>query len=288
MELSQEKLRNQRLPYLIAEIGINHNGDLEIAKKLIQVAKAAGFDAVKFQKRTIDLVYSKEELAQARESVFGVTNGDLKRGLEFQFEEYQEIDSFCKELQIDWSASPWDLKSVEFLEHFELPFYKVASASLTDSSILSAIRETTRPVILSTGMSTMSQITQAVSLLDKEKLFLMHTVSTYPAKSHELNLSVISLLREIFEVPVGYSGHEVGILPSVIAFSKFGAQLIERHITLDRAMWGSDQAASLEPQGCFRLTQYLREASDVDGEKVKKVLDSEIPVMKKLRKIIDF
>jgi len=288
MELSQERLRNQRLPYLIAEIGINHNGDLEIAKQLIQVAKAAGFDAVKFQKRTIDLVYSKEELAQARESVFGVTNGDLKRGLEFQFEEYQEIDRFCKELQIDWSASPWDLKSIEFLEQFKLPFYKIASASLTDSSILYAIRETSRPVILSTGMSTMSQITQAVSLLDKEKLFLMHTVSTYPAKSHELNLSIISLLREIFEVPVGYSGHEVGILPSVIAFSKFGAQLIERHITLDRAMWGSDQAASLEPQGCFRLTQYLREAADVDGEKVKKVLDSEIPVMKKLRKITDF
>jgi N-acetylneuraminate synthase len=287
-KLTHTEIKNRKTPYLIAEIGINHNGDLNIAKRLIDVAKTAGFDAVKFQKRTIEMVYSAEELAAERDSVFGKTNGDLKRGLEFGRSEYEQIDRYCRNLEIAWSASPWDIKSIEFLEEFDLPFYKVASASLTDSVLLETLRKTNRPIILSTGMSTLKQVTSAVSLLDKDTLFLMHTNSTYPAKSEELNLSVITLLREKFNVPVGYSGHESGVLPSVIAYSKFGADLIERHITLDRAMWGSDQAASLEPQGVSRLVQYLKEASVVDGVPKKELLESEIPVMKKLRKVSDY
>lgn len=278
----------RELPFLIAEIGINHNGDVEIAKQLILEAKQAGFDAVKFQKRTVDIVYSQKELDVARDSVFGTTNRDLKYGLEFDRREYQEIDAFCKELEIPWSASPWDVESLDFLLEFNVPFIKIASASLTNSALLRAAANTKLPTILSTGMSSLEQIERAIGFFDRENICLLHTVSTYPASNSELNLSVIDTLRECFRLHVGYSGHEVGVLPSVIAYARYGAVIIERHITLNRAMWGSDQAASLEPQGMVRLVQYIQEAKESFGSAEKRILESEIPVMQKLRKVRDF
>ena len=274
--------------YLIAEIGINHNGSIETAKELMKVAKDAGFNAVKFQKRTVNVVYSAEELSKPRESVFGSTNGDLKYGLEFGKSDYLEIKRFARELNIDWFASPWDLESVDFLEDLNVVAHKVASASLTDKKLLLKLKETEKPIILSTGMSSMSQISSAVKILGAKNLILMHTVSTYPAKNHDLNLSTINTLRDEFGLLVGYSGHEVGVLPSVIAVSKYKACVLERHITLDRSMWGSDQSASLEPNGMNRLVQYISEAKEVEGDGVKRVLDLEIPIQEKLRRVTDF
>ena len=234
--------------FIIAEIGINHNGDIDLAKRLISVAVAAGCDAVKFQKRTVEVVYTAEELAKPRENPFGPTNGDLKYGLEFEQEEYEEIDAFCKSVKMSWFASPWDEGSVDFLEQFAVPVYKIASASLTDDNLLRHIRKTGKPVILSTGMSTYAEIDHAVEVLGKEDLILMHATSTYPANYDELNLRAIPTMAERYGVPVGYSGHETGIPTSVCA-AALGACCVERHITMDRASWGSDQAASLEPNG---------------------------------------
>jgi len=272
--------------YMIAEIGINHNGDIEIARKLIDKAVEFGFDAVKFQKRTIEVVYSHEDLARPRDSPFGTTNGDLKRGLEFGLAEYQEIDRYCMEKGIQWFCSPWDEKSVDFLEMFNPVCYKVASACLTDSGLLWHIKATGRPVILSTGMSTLEEVDGAVKVLDGVELLLMHTTSTYPSKDDELNLSVIKTLRNRYEMPIGYSGHEVGLMPSVMAVTGFGACAVERHITLDRAMWGSDHAASLEPRGMELLTKYTRTWETVKGDGVKRVLESEVPIRQKLRRIV--
>jgi N-acetylneuraminate synthase len=271
--------------YLIAEIGINHNGDVGIAKKLIDKAVQYGFDAVKFQKRTVEIVYSAEELARERESPFGATNGDLKRGLEFGLAEYQEIDRYCREKNIQWFCSPWDEKSVDFLEQFTPVAYKIASASLTDDGLLSHIKATKRPILLSTGMSTLDEIDHAVSVLDGAELLVMHTTSTYPSKDHELNLSVIATLRQRYGLPIGYSGHEVGVLPSVFAVAAFAACAVERHITLDRSMWGSDQAASLEPRGMELLARYIKMWPECRGDGVKRVLDAEIPIKQKLRRI---
>jgi N-acetylneuraminate synthase len=270
--------------YLIAEIGINHNGNMDIAKSLITVAKNAGWNAVKFQKRTIDIVYTAEELAKPRENPFGPTNGDLKRGLEFGFEQYQKIDEFCREMEIPWLASPWDEPSVDFLEKFPVPCYKIASASLTDDSLLRRVRATGKPILLSTGMSTYPEVDHAVDVLGKENLILIHTCSCYPSHYNELNLRVIPELRKRYGVLVGYSGHETGI-PSSVAAAALGACVVERHITLDRSMWGSDQAASLEPSGITRLARdiHLVEASMGDG--VKRVEEREIAVMKKLRRV---
>jgi len=279
---------NAESTYLIAEIGINHNGSIDTAKELIKVASEAGFNAVKFQKRTVNVVYSVEELAKPRESIFGKTNGDLKRGLEFGKSEYIEIDRYARELGIDWFASPWDLESIDFLEDFKVVAHKVASASLTDKSLLLKLKATGKPIILSTGMSNIGQISSAVKILGTENLILMHTVSTYPAKNHDLNLSVIDTLRKEFGLLVGYSGHEVGVLPSVVAVSKYNACVLERHITLDRSMWGSDQSASLEPNGMNRLVQYIREAKEVEGDGTKRVLDQEIAIQEKLRRVTDF
>src|SRR6202051_394379 len=238
--------------YVIAEIGINHNGDIDIAKKLINVALGAGCDAVKFQKRTIDVVYSAEELAKPRESPFGSTNGDLKRGLEFEQEEFQEIDRYCREVKIDWFASCWDEASVDFIAQFDVPCFKVASASLTDDNLLRHTRAIGKPILLSTGMSTLEEIDHAIEILGKKDLVLMQACSTYPAYYEELNLRVIDTLIDRYGVPVGYSGHETG-LPSTVAARVMGACMVERHITLDRSMWGSDHAASLEPNGMTRL-----------------------------------
>lgn len=270
--------------YVIGEIGINHNGDIQIAKKLIDMASAAGCDAVKFQKRTVEVVYSPEELARPRESPFGETNGQLKYGLEFGKEQYDEIDLYCKENDIAWFASPWDEKSVDFIDQYNVPCHKIASASLTDDGLLSHIHSKGRPVILSTGMSTLEQIDHAVDILGKANLVLMHTCSTYPAYYEELNLRLIPVLKQRYGIPVGYSGHETG-LPSSIAAVALGACVVERHITLDRSMWGSDHAASLEPNGITRLVRDIRLIENSMGDGVKSVSDREAQVMKKLRRV---
>ena len=271
--------------FIMAEIGINHNGDLDIARQLIDVAAAIDCDAVKFQKRTIDVVYTPEELARPRESPFGTTNRELKEGLEFGFDEYKEIDRYCKDRGITWFASCWDEGSVDFIEQFAPPCCKIASASLTDDPLLRHVRQTGRPIILSTGMSTMAQIRHAVEVLGEDDLILMHCTSTYPSKPHELNLRVIQSLQAEFSCPVGYSGHEVG-LQTTLAAVVLGACAIERHITLDRAMmWGSDQAASVEPHGFARLVRDIRVIETALGDGVKRVYESELPIMAKLRRV---
>ena len=275
--------------YMIAEIGINHNGDLEIAKKLIDEAVKAGFDAVKFQKRTVKIVFTPEELARPRDSVFGNTNGDLKFGLEFDRSDFIEIDKHCKKSGIDWFASPWDNESLEFLQVFDVVAHKVASACLTDKELLKGMKATGKPVFLSTGMSNLDQIKTAVGLLDPENTILMHAVSVYPAKQEQLHLSWIADLKKNFpNYPIGYSGHEAGVMPSVIAVAKYGAVCVERHITLDRAMWGSDQSASLEPEGMERVVKYIRSIPIVSGGGNKQVLSEEVPILEKLRRVKDF
>lgn len=270
--------------YVIAEIGINHNGDLEIAKRLIDVAVTAGCDAVKFQKRTVDVVYTPEELATPRDNPFGPTNGDLKRGLEFGVNEYRAIDDYCKERNLDWFVSCWDEGSVDFIEQFSPPCYKIASASLTDDNLLRHTRKTGKPIILSTGMSSVNEIAHAVEVLGKKDLVILHATSTYPAQYDELNLAVIQWLVKEYGVPVGYSGHETG-LASTVAAVALGASVVERHITLDRSMWGSDQAASLEPTGLTKLVRDIRLVESAIGDGKKVVYEREIPVMKKLRRV---
>lgn len=270
--------------YVVAEIGINHNGDLSLAKKLIDAAVAAGCNAVKFQKRTVDTVYTKAELDRPRESPFGTTNGELKRALEFGAIQFGEIDAHCKSKGIVWFASPWDEASVDFLERFGVPCHKIASASLTDDKLLKHIRATRKPIILSTGMSTMDQIDHAVDVLGRNELILLHATSTYPAMYEELNLKVIPALFKRYGLPVGYSGHETGIASSVAAVA-LGAVMVERHLTLDRAMWGSDQAASLEPNGMNRLVRDIRLVETAFGDGQKRLLERERPIMEKLRRV---
>lgn len=272
--------------YIIAEIGINHNGDLAVAKKLVDAAIDSGCNAVKFQKRTIGVVYSAEELAKPRENPFGSTNGDLKRGLEFNYEQYMEIDKYCKEKGIDWLASCWDEASVDFIAQFDPPCFKVASASLTDDKLLKHHRAFGKPIILSTGMSDMKLIEHAVEVLGEKELIILHCTSTYPSKPDEINLRGIQALKEKFSgIPVGYSGHEVG-LSTTVAAVVLGACLIERHITLDRAMWGSDQAASVEPQGFKRLVRDIRTIEQALGDGTIKIYDSEVPIINKLRRVV--
>jgi N-acetylneuraminate synthase len=269
--------------YVVAEIGINHNGSLETAKKLIDIAVKCGANAVKFQKRTVEVVYTPEELVRPRKNVFGSTNGDLKRGLEFGLEQYTEIDKYCKEKGIHWMASCWDEESVDFIEQFNPPAYKIASASLTDDDLLRHHRKYGRPIILSTGMSSMEEIEHAVEVLGLDNLIICHSTSTYPAKLEELNLKMVQTLLDKFPVPIGYSGHEVALAPSFAA-GVLGAQLIERHLTIDRSMWGSDQAASMEPRAFESLINYLRSLEVTLGDGVKKVYSSEIPIREKLRR----
>lgn len=273
--------------FLIAEIGINANGDVNLAKKMIDHASQYGFDAVKFQKRTIDIVYSAEELARPRDTPFGKTNGDLKRGLEFGLDEYAAIDRYCKKKNILWFASPWDEPSVDFLEQFDVPCYKVASALLTDHSLLKKIRDTNKPVILSTGMSTLEEIDEAVEILGWDDLVILHCNSTYPSPLGDINLAVIDTLREKYdcEIPIGYSGHEPNVTPSVMAVAGFGAAVVERHITLDRSMFGTDQPASLAPEGMRALVTRIRMWPVVKGNEEKVVHPSEIPIKKKLRRV---
>jgi N-acetylneuraminate synthase len=271
--------------FVVAEIGINHNGDIDTAKKLIDVAKIAGCNAVKFQKRTVDVVYKPEELAVPRESPFGKTNGDLKHGLEFGQEEYEEIDHYCRDGKMIWFASCWDEQALDFIDQFNTPCYKIASASLTDDELLRYTRQKAkeRPIILSTGMSTIDQIDHAVDVLGKDNLIILHACSTYPAYYEELNLKVIPKLREKYGVPIGYSGHETGLASSVAA-ACIGACFVERHITLDRSLWGTDHAASLEPSGIMRLMRDVRLVENSMGDGEKRVIEREFPIIKKLRR----
>ncbi len=270
--------------YIIAEIGINHNGDLDLAKRLIAVAAAAGCNAVKFQKRTVDIVYTPEELAKPRESPFGTTNGQLKRALEFSVDDYHEIDEYCKGVNMPWLVSCWDEQSLDLMKPFDLPSYKIASALLTDDALLRKTRAMGKPVILSTGMSTLAEVDHAVNVLGTEDLILLHSCSAYPAHYEELNLRVIPKMRERYGVPIGYSGHETGI-PSSVAAVVLGACCVERHITLDRAMWGTDHAASLEPNGITRLVRDIRLVETSLGDGIKRVYESEIPILNKLRRV---
>jgi N-acetylneuraminate synthase len=271
--------------YLIAEIGINHNGDIEIAKAMIDAAVHAGVDAIKFQKRTPEVCTPPEQQKQMRDTPWGyITYLDYRYKVEFGQEEYREIDRYCKLQGVDWMVSVWDEPSVDFMEQFDTPAYKIPSASLTDHGLLKYVRQTGRPVILSTGMSTMDQIKRSVDILGTDDLAITHCTSTYPCEPEELNLNTIQTLRETFpNVPIGYSGHEVGLVPSAIAVA-LGACMVERHLTLDRAMWGSDQAASVEPLGFEKLVKYIRVTEESLGDGVKRVFDSELSSLKKLRR----
>lgn len=271
--------------YIVGEIGINHNGDLDVAKSLMLAAKEAGIDAVKFQKRTPEICVPLEQQGQMRDTPWGyISYLDYRYKVEFDEAAYVEIDRYAKELGLDWFASSWDIPSLEFMEKFNPVTHKIASALLTDKELLRAHRATGKPIILSTGMSTMEQIREAVEILGEDNLVLCHTTSSYPCPPEELNLHMIQTLRDTFSCPIGYSGHEVGLVPSVVA-SALGASLVERHITLDRAMWGSDQSASVEPQGISTLVKYIRVIEKSLGDGVKKVYDSEQSSLKKLRRI---
>jgi N-acetylneuraminate synthase len=285
------KLGNHRVgdghpAYIIAEVGINHNGDIEIAKKIIDAAVHAGADAVKFQKRTPEISTPPDQQTQMRETPWGyITYLHYRYKVEFNEEQYREIDRYCKEKKIDWMVSVWDEPSVDFMEKFETPAYKIPSASLTDYNLLKYVRKTRKPVIISTGMSTMEQIHRGVDVIGNENLIIMHCTSTYPCEPAELNLNMIGTLRKEFpNNPIGYSGHEVGLVPSAVAVA-LGASSLERHITLDRAMWGSDQAASVEPWGFETLVKYIRVTEASLGDGVKKVYESEKGSMKKLRRV---
>jgi N-acetylneuraminate synthase len=289
--MSREILLGDRLvgdsqpTYIVAEIGINHNGDLGIAKHLIDAAVHAGVDAVKFQKRTPELCVPPEQRSQLRETPWGlITYMEYRDKVEFGIDEYKEIHQYCTAKGINWFASVWDNPSVDFMENFQPLCYKVPSASLTDHNLLRHLRQTGRPIILSTGMSTMNQIHQSVDILGTQNLIITHATSTYPCQPEELNLRMIETLRTEFPCPIGYSGHEVGLVPSAIAVA-LGACMVERHITLDRAMWGSDQAASVEPGGFERLVKYIRVTEQAMGDGIKRVYESELPSLRKLRRV---
>jgi N-acetylneuraminate synthase len=274
--------------YIVAEIGINHNGDIQVAKQMIDAAVHAGADAVKFQKRTPEASTPPEQQKQMRDTPWGyITYLEYRHRVEFDLSDYQEIDRHCRTKGIVWFVSVWDEPSVDFIEQFDTPVYKIPSASLTDHALLRYIRKTGKPVILSTGMSTLEQIQAAVQVVGREDLIITHATSTYPCEPEELNLRMIETLRKEFPgIPVGYSGHEVGLVPSAVAVA-LGACLVERHLTLDRALWGSDQAASVEPGGFERLVKYLRVTEAALGDGVKKVYESEQSSLKKLRRVKD-
>ena len=272
--------------YVIGEIGINHNGDLRTALALIEVARAAGMDAVKFQKRTPEVCTPRDQWEIERDTPWGrMTYLEYRHRVEFSAEDYRQIDEYCHEIGIDWFASPWDVESVDFLGGYNQPAYKVASACLTDDVLLRAMRATDKTVILSTGMSTPDQIRHAVEVLGSRNIILCHATSTYPAPPEQLNLRMIeTLAAEYPNVPVGYSGHEVGLQTTLCAVA-LGAVLVERHITLDRAMWGSDQSASVEPEGMRRLVRDIRVLEASLGDGVKQIYPGELSAMKKLRRV---
>ena len=272
--------------YIIAEIGINHNGDIEIAKQLMDVAVETGCDAVKFQKRTPEICVPEEQKSIPRETPWGsMTYFEYKKRIEFEQSEFEQIDAYAKKIGIDWFASPWDVPSVDFLESFNVPCQKIASACLTDSELLSAVNKTKTTTILSTGMSSMPEIDKAVDLLNNVPLAIAQATSTYPAEASELNLRAIQTFAEKYKVPVGYSGHERGLQVTIAAVA-LGAVFVERHITLDRSMWGTDHSASLEPEGLKKLVRDIRIIELALGDGKKKVYDSEIPIRAKLRRVL--
>ena len=284
LTVGSTEIGKNRPVYIIAEIGINHNGDIAIAKQLMDVAAQSGCNAVKFQKRTPAICVPEEQKLQMRETPWGtMTYLDYKERTEFGQSEYEQIDAYAKKLNIHWFASPWDLPSVDFLLGFNPVCIKVASASLTDTALLSKIAATKVPLILSTGMSTMDEIESAVALISNTQFGLAHATSTYPCQPTELNLRMIQTLDSKFKVPVGYSGHETGLATTVAAVA-MGATFIERHITLDRSMWGTDHSASVEPTGLDRLVRDIRNTEAALGNGVKCVFDSELPVKARLRR----
>lgn len=272
------------MTYIIAEIGINHNGDLSLAKKLIEIAKDCGVDAVKFQKRSIDNVYTQEYLDSHRDSPWGTTQRDQKKGLEFTLQNYREIDAFCKEMVIDWFASSWDIDSQKQMREFNFKYNKIASAMATNHDFVAEVASENVHTFISTGMMDIEMIDKTVTIFREHncEFTLLHTVSTYPSKEEDLNLLCLNTLREKYKCPVGYSGHEVSVSPSIMA-TVLGATVIERHLTLDRAMYGSDQSASLEPRGLKELVSQIKKVPICLGNPEKKIQKDEYPVAEKLR-----
>ena len=277
-------------PYLIAEIGINHNGDIDIAKELIKNAKYCKFDSVKFQKRTIDIVYDKNTLDTPRESPWGTTTREQKLGLEFEKNQYDEINRYCKEIEIDWFASAWDIKSLEFLDNYNLKYHKIASAMIVDLKFVEQVALRKKHTFISTGMSTKANIDDAVRIFKKNNCSfeLMHCVSTYPMKPEDANLITINQLKKEYGCNVGYSGHENGVVTSLAALM-LGISSLERHITLDRTMYGSDQSASLEFSGMKDLTSSIdKMLLSIGTPSLGKIIDDEIKIAKKLRSHIKY
>ncbi len=272
--------------FVIAEIGINHNGSVEIAKKMIEGAKATGCDAVKFQKRTPEVCVPKEQWNIERDTPWGRMNYiDYRNKVEFSKDDYAEIDKYCKELEIIWFVSCWDEEAVDFIEDFDPSLYKTSSASLTDIDLLLRLKKLDKPVMISTGMSTIEEIENAIENIGLEKLLIAHSTSSYPCKYEELNVRMITTLRNKYPgTPIGYSGHETGLAPTWAAVA-LGANFVERHITLDRAMWGTDQAASVEIEGFHRLVRNIRDIELALGDGIKKVYDSELSSREKLRRV---
>lgn len=283
VELEGRRIGDGCPNYVIAEIGINHNGSLEVAKKLIDAAKASGCDAVKFQKRTPEKCVPAEMRDKMRETPWGyISYLDYRYKVEFGLEDFRQIDNYCRAQKIQWFVSCWDPDSVAFMQQFRTPCIKIPSASLTDRELLESVRDARQPVMLSTGMSSMEQIGAAVALLGTKNLLLAHATSTYPCPKEELNLRMVTTLREMYDCPIGYSGHEIGLATTLAAVA-LGACFVERHITLDRAMWGSDQAASIEPGGFRRLVKDIRSVETALGDGRKKVYPSEVAAASRLR-----
>ena len=284
--INEYEISEASKPYLIAEIGINHNGDMQIAKRLIDAANACGWNAVKFQKRVPDIAVPEEQKSVMRDTPWGrMTYLEYKKRVEFEKEQYDYIDSYCKEKPIDWSASPWDMPSLQFLLQYDVPFIKIASATMTDDDILTEAAKSGRVIILSTGMSEENEIDHAVNLMEKHSqgnYILMHTNSAYPAAHKDLNLKVIEAFRNKYDCIVGYSGHEMDLEPTVAAVV-MGAKVIERHVTLSHEMWGTDQKASLEVQAMAMLEGRVSDIDDMMGDGVRTVGEAELPVRKKLR-----
>ncbi len=286
MNLGNKHLNKTSPTYIIAEIGINHNGDIELAKQLIKIAKDSGCDAVKFQKRNPDVCVPEKQKSVMRETPWGyITYLDYKYKVEFEKKEYDIIDEYCKQLDIHWFASPWDVDSVQFLSQYDLPALKVPSASLNDTDLLLAMKKTKIPIIISTGMSTQQEVDDAVNLLSDTQLAILHCVSTYPTPPEELNLNVLKTFQKNYpNLIVGYSGHETGLSTTYAAVA-LGAKIVERHITLDRAMWGTDHSASIEPQGLKTLVSNIRDIEVAMGDGIKKITAGELPIREKLRRV---
>ena len=286
MNLGNKHLNKTSPTYIIAEIGINHNGDIELAKQLIKIAKDSGCDAVKFQKRNPDVCVPEKQKSVMRETPWGyITYLDYKYKVEFEKKEYDIIDEYCKQLNIHWFASPWDVDSVQFLSQYDLPALKVPSASLNDTDLLLAMKKTKIPIIISTGMSIQQEVDDAVNLLSDTQLAILHCVSTYPTPPEELNLNVLKTFQKNYpNLIVGYSGHETGLSTTYAAVA-LGAKIVERHITLDRAMWGTDHSASIEPQGLKTLVSNIRDIEVAMGDGIKNITAGELPIREKLRRV---